>query len=77
MPGPMQLSALDRFSAVFAGLVDGLCDPQRRRRVALGLVCVYAAVWTLYGAIAKSSQDVNADMAEMVIWAFMTMAKLR
>ena len=65
----MQLSALDRFSAGFAGLVDGLCDPQRRRRVALGLVCAYAAVWTLYGVIAKSTQDVNADMAEMVIWA--------
>ncbi len=65
----MQLSTLDRLSTVFAGLVEGLCDPHRRRRVALGLICAYAAAWTLYGVIAKSSQDVNADMAEMVIWS--------
>ncbi len=65
----MQLSTLDRLSAAFGSLVDGLCDPQRRRRVALALVCAYAAAWTLYGVIAKSSQDINADMAEMVIWA--------
>lgn len=37
--------------------------------MAFALVCGYAAVWTLYGVISKSSQDVNADMAEMVIWA--------
>lgn len=59
---------LDRLSAVFAGVVDGLCDPKRRRRVALALICVYAAAWTTYGVIVKSSQDVNGDMAEMVIW---------
>lgn len=35
----------------------------------LTLACAYAAVWALYGVIAKSSQDLNADMAEMVIWA--------
>jgi 4-amino-4-deoxy-L-arabinose transferase-like glycosyltransferase len=68
-PHPMPLCALDRLSAVFAGLVDGLCDPRRRRRVAAGLVCAYTAAWTLYGVIAKSSQDLNADMAEMVVWA--------
>ncbi len=54
---------------MFSDLVDGLCDPARRSRFALGLVCAYAALWTLYGVIAKSSQDVNADMAEMVIWS--------
>jgi 4-amino-4-deoxy-L-arabinose transferase-like glycosyltransferase len=64
----MQLSSLDRASSVFAGVVDGLCDPDRRRRVALALVCGYAAAWTVYGVIAKSSQDINADMAEMVVW---------
>jgi 4-amino-4-deoxy-L-arabinose transferase-like glycosyltransferase len=65
----MALSSLDRMSGVFASLVDGLCDPARRRRVMLALACAYAAVWALYGVIAKSSQDLNADMAEMVIWA--------
>lgn len=33
------------------------------------LVCIYAAAWTLYGVIAKSSQDINADMAEQVVWS--------
>src|SRR6185312_10100112 len=66
---PMLLPVFDRFSSVFADLVDGLCDPSRRRRVALGLVVTYAAAWAVYGIIAKSSQDINADMAEMVVWA--------
>jgi hypothetical protein len=52
-----------------AGLVEGLCDPLRRRSVALGLVLCYAAAWFAYAVIAKSSQDINADMAEMVVWA--------
>ena len=69
MLGAMPFSALDRLSLAFARLVDGLCDPARRRRFALGFVCAYAAVWTLYGVIAKSSQDVHADMAELVVWA--------
>src|SRR5215471_12177661 len=50
-------------------LVDMLCDPARRRRAILGLVLAYAAIWTAYGIVAKSSQDINADMAEMVVWA--------
>ena len=28
----------------------------------------YALLWFIYGVIAKSSQDLNADMAEMVVW---------
>ena len=52
-----------------AGLVDGLCDPKRWRRTTLLLVLAFAAAWMLYGVIAKSSQDINGDMAEMVIWA--------
>jgi hypothetical protein len=59
----------DRFSNLFAGLIDGLCDPKRRRRVLAALLLAYGAAWLLYGLIAKSSQDINADMAEMVIWA--------
>jgi 4-amino-4-deoxy-L-arabinose transferase-like glycosyltransferase len=69
VPEPMPLSFFDRISSAFAGLVDGLCDPARRRRVAFGLVAGYAAAWAIYGIVAKSSQDVNADMAEMVVWA--------
>jgi 4-amino-4-deoxy-L-arabinose transferase-like glycosyltransferase len=50
-------------------LVDALSDPLRRRRVALALVAAYGLAWFLYGVLAKSSQDLNADMAEMAIWA--------
>jgi hypothetical protein len=50
-------------------VVDGLCDPVHRRRTALLLVVAYGLAWFLYGVIAKSSQDLNADMAEMVVWA--------
>jgi 4-amino-4-deoxy-L-arabinose transferase-like glycosyltransferase len=65
----MPLASFDRLSDAFTGLVDGLCDPGRRRRVMLVLACAYAATWTLYGVIAKSSQDINTDMAEMAVWA--------
>jgi 4-amino-4-deoxy-L-arabinose transferase-like glycosyltransferase len=65
----MAPSSFDRLISPFAGLVDRLCDPKQRRRVAVALVSAYGAVWFLYGVIAKSSQDINADMAEMVIWA--------
>lgn len=30
---------------------------------------VYGALWFIYGVIAKSSQDLNADMGEMVVWS--------
>ena len=49
-------------------LVDGLVDPARRRRAALVFALGYGALWFIYGVIAKSSQDLNADMAEMVVW---------
>ena len=65
----MLLSSLDRLGLALAGIVDGLCDPKRWRRTTLLLVLAFAVAWMLYGVIAKSSQDLNADMAEMVIWA--------
>jgi hypothetical protein len=65
----MPRAMLDRLSLAFGSLIDGLCDPRRRRCVALALICAYAVAWTLYGVISRSSQDINADMAEQVIWA--------
>jgi len=59
---------LNRFNDALVHLVEGLIDPARRRRAALVFALGYAALWTLYGVIAKSSQDLNADMAEMVVW---------
>lgn len=49
--------------------VAGLCDPARRRRFMLMFAAIYGCAWLIYGVVAKSSQDVNADMAEMVVWA--------
>jgi hypothetical protein len=64
----MQLSAFDRFSGVFSGLVDGLCDPRRRRRVLLATLCGYSAIWFVCGVVTNSSQDLSADLGEMVVW---------
>ena len=50
-------------------LLDSLLDPDRRERTVLALLAAYAAIWSIYGAIAKSSQDIHFDMGEMVAWS--------
>ena len=50
-------------------LLDSLLDPGRRERTVLALLAAYAAIWSLYGAIAKSSQDIHFDMGEMIAWS--------
>lgn len=65
---PLLKSLDDRLIALYARIVDGLCDPARRGRTALVAALVYAAIWTLYGIVSKSTQDINADLAEMVVW---------
>src|SRR5947199_3093476 len=59
---------LSGFNDAIARLTDALADPLRRRRAALVLVVGYGVLWFIYGVIAKSSQDLNADMAEMIVW---------
>jgi 4-amino-4-deoxy-L-arabinose transferase-like glycosyltransferase len=59
----------DSFNDALVRLVDGLAEPARRRGAALVFVLGYGALWFIYGVIAKSSQDLNADMAEMVVWS--------
>ena len=58
----------DSFNDSLVRLVDGLADPARRRRAALVFCAAYATLWFVYALIAKSTQDLNADMAEMVVW---------
>jgi 4-amino-4-deoxy-L-arabinose transferase-like glycosyltransferase len=58
----------DTFNAWLLRVIDGLADPARRRRAAFAFVLGYGALWFVYGVIAKSSQDLNADMGEMVVW---------
>jgi 4-amino-4-deoxy-L-arabinose transferase-like glycosyltransferase len=62
------MSLVYRFNDTLARLIDALADPARRRRGALVFVAGYGTLWFIYGLIAKSSQDLNADMAEMVVW---------
>src|ERR1700752_71061 len=58
----------DSFNDSLVRLVDGLADPARRGRAALVFCSAYATLWFVYALIAKSTQDLNADMAEMVVW---------
>ena len=48
-------------------LLDQLNDPMRREQTATLLLVGYAAVWTLYGVIAKGSQDIHFDMSEQFV----------
>jgi dolichyl-phosphate-mannose-protein mannosyltransferase len=66
----MLLKSIDaRQLAICGQIADRLGDPQRRNRVALLAASIYAAIWALFAIIAKSSQGINADLGEMVIWA--------
>src|SRR5437588_305835 len=60
--GGAVLGPLDRLAAA-------LVDPGRRERTAAQLLLAYVAVWTLYGVLAKGSQDVHFDMGEAVAWS--------
>ena len=59
----------DRLVTLFGRLVDALCDPMRRHRAALTACLAYAVTWALYAVIAESSQGINADLGEMVVWS--------
>ena len=53
----------------FARLYDALIDPARCERTMAMLLTAYAIVWTVYGSIAKSSQDLHFDIGEMFAWS--------
>jgi 4-amino-4-deoxy-L-arabinose transferase-like glycosyltransferase len=50
-------------------LVTALLDPARRERIIAGLLVAYAAIWTLFAVISRSSRDIHYDMGEMAAWA--------
>jgi 4-amino-4-deoxy-L-arabinose transferase-like glycosyltransferase len=58
-----------RASAALDRVLDALADPRRAGRTVAVLLVLYCAVWTLYGAVAKGSQDIHFDMGEMVAWS--------
>jgi len=45
-------------------LFDALADPARRERTVAAALVGYVALWTLYGTLAKGSQDIHSDMSE-------------
>jgi 4-amino-4-deoxy-L-arabinose transferase-like glycosyltransferase len=53
----------------FERMLDALTDPARREQAVVWLLTAYCAAWSLYGALAKGSQDVHFDMGEMVAWS--------
>jgi hypothetical protein len=53
----------------FERLFDALIDPARGERTMAVLLAGYAAMWTLYGVVAKGSQDIHFDMGEIVAWS--------
>src|SRR5262249_47523971 len=50
--------------ALIDRLIDALADTARRERTVVVVLLGYVALWTLYGAMAKGSQDIHADMSE-------------
>ena len=59
-------AALDRLLALLTG--------ERRERGVLWVLAAYWAVWSAYGIVAKSSQDIHFDMGEAVVWAHESLA---
>ncbi|MGB8629481.1 MAG: hypothetical protein WCD69_08835, partial [Xanthobacteraceae bacterium] len=53
----------------FDRIFDALIDPARSERTMLVLLAGYLAAWSVYGAIAKSSQDLHFDIGEMFAWS--------
>src|SRR3981189_2399327 len=45
-------------------LLDALSDPARRERTVVAVLMAYVGLWTLYGTLAKGSQDIHSDMSE-------------
>ena len=53
----------------FERLVDGLCDPARRDRLAGALIAGFVAVYTVYGTLASWNSDVHRDFGELIAWS--------
>jgi 4-amino-4-deoxy-L-arabinose transferase-like glycosyltransferase len=58
---PSRRSFIDRW-------LESLCDPRTRDRAAAQFLLLYGVLWFVYAMISRSTRDLNADMAEMVIW---------
>jgi 4-amino-4-deoxy-L-arabinose transferase-like glycosyltransferase len=59
---------MTRLLAPFGRMLDALTGERRERNI-VWLLVTYCAAWSLYGALAKGSQDIHFDMGEMVAWS--------
>src|SRR5881392_233208 len=50
-------------------LVNAMIDQRRGDRTVAFALIGFVALWTIYGVIAKGSQDVHFDMGEAVAWS--------
>ena len=48
---------------------DALTDPVRADRAVLASLIAYAVLWAIYATIAKGSQGLHYDMAEVIAWS--------
>ncbi len=53
----------------FDRLRAALCDRGRRERAVAAVLAVYAVIWTFYDILARGSEDIHFDMAEMAAWS--------
>jgi len=54
---------------IFEQFCAALIDKSRNDRAMLLWLMLYALMWTLYGSIARSSQDLHPDMVELIAWS--------
>ena len=59
-----------RWKALIERLVTATASPEHGQRVVIFILIAYAAVWTAIAIIAKSTQGINADMAEIFSWSW-------
>src|SRR5262249_41627140 len=50
-------------------LLKRLVEPRSQASTILAVLIAYVAIWTIYGVLAKASQGVHYDMAELAAWA--------
>ncbi len=68
MSAPSVSAPRGRFHTAIDRFLDALCDPRARDRTAAQFLLLYAVLWAVYWLISRTTRDMNADMAEMVIW---------
>jgi hypothetical protein len=59
-----------RWKALMERLVDATASPVHGWRALIFILIAYSAVWTAYAIIAKSTQGVHADVAEVFSWSW-------